>query len=113
MTWRRRLFRLWAVLSLAWAGVIGWLAYQAAPFYPRTEAGQQQCFADRSDHPGSGNPFGCFGGLIMADDAGLSANPLFTDYLPAAAAPPLVLLVAGVAGSWLLGRVRRPEHNRR
>ena len=103
----RFLLLLWAGLGIVWAGGVAWMAYEASPLYPRTEAGQHQCFVDRSDNPGRGNPFDCFSQTIMVDDAGIWADPLITDYLPAAVGPPLILLVVGIAGAWSAGRFRR------
>ena len=107
MTLGRRLLSLWAGLAILWAGAVAGAAYEASPLYPRTDAGQQQCFIDRSDNPGRGNPFACFNQTIMVDDAGIWADPLVTDYLPAAVAPPLVLLLIGIAGTWLVRRFLR------
>jgi hypothetical protein len=107
MQWKRALLRLWVALSIAWVGGAAWLTYEAAPFYPRTEAGERQCFEDRVDHPGRGNPFGCFEGLIMVDEASIAANPLYTAYLPATIVPPIALLLLGLSGLWAHRAIRR------
>ena len=119
MNLRKGFLRLWIVASAVWVGTVGYFAFEnvivPAKGYARLAMMQNACAVERRAKPELGNPFDCFTepvtklpGLndgdpddwIPADATG--RPPGVWGYIVVAASFPLGMVVAWLAGRWII-----------
>jgi len=100
MPWRRFLFCLWLVASLAWVALVSILGYSAI-LPPRNAAqAHAHCVESRRTNPELGNLFDCFDGPVRSDDL-LPLGPQIASYAVIAVIPPLGALLLFMVGVWV------------
>src|SRR5690349_6030978 len=88
LNWRRGMFRLWLVFSIAWVLLIAWIGYENIVI-PRQLAAQANPCADaRRADPKLGKPLDCFAGQNMFADL-IPVGPEVAFYCTLAAVFPL------------------------
>src|SRR5690349_7620937 len=97
MPWRRFLFCLWLVASLAWVGLIAVLGHSAIVPPRKAAQGHAQCVESRRTNPELGNLFDCFDGPVRLDDL-LPLGPQIASYVVIAVVPPLGALLLFMVG---------------
>jgi hypothetical protein len=93
MNWRRRLLRLWLVLSLCWIAVVGVYAWKQEPGISSSQFGYEIASSpekqNERERPG-----------------GLNAE-LAKRYIAFVLLPPLVTLALGLLGAWVVSSFER------
>lgn len=127
MNWKQGLWRGWIVISALWFLIIVAFVILSPRYidaYPMPNGGttnkpwdmiwsdseKQRCAEARSKNENLGNPFACFeprtpdyGANGRALDVGGNAKTLLVGGL----VPPLLLLLLGLAGCWIVGGFRQ------
>lgn len=107
MNWRIGLFRLWIVASLAWAALVGWMAYDRW-----TVAAQQgACYTAREANPSLGSPLGCFTSAATMFDDLVPWDSYLRYYLLLALLPVIGFLIVGLALRWIGAGFQRSRSN--
>jgi hypothetical protein len=108
MNWRRGLFRLWLVLSLCWIVAVSVYAWKQEPWMLSLRV--PACF--EAKRAAGANPFNCFdvaegvrlreASVRLADIAAAAK-----EYAVYAFLPPLIALVLGLSGAWMVSGFAR------
>jgi hypothetical protein len=108
MNWRKGLWRLWLALSLCWIVWAGVSAWQQEQIRQSRDRALQFCFSKQE--AGGGNIIDCFGDETIFPPG---APPLvniataFGKYAAYALLPPLIVLVPGLLGAWVVSGFAR------
>jgi hypothetical protein len=97
MNWRRGLVRLWLALSLGWIAGVGVLAWGHEQTTASRDQALKACF-EASKAEGT-DIFSCFSDETIYPALGSKTVGEYTAY---AFLPPLVTLVLGLIGAWLV-----------
>jgi hypothetical protein len=95
---------MWIVLSLCWAGAVGWFAYEQESARATQYAANVSCMEQKKLE--GANPFECFVGNPF-DDLPRTTDWLITHYATWALLPPLGLLALGLMVLWVFAGFKR------
>ena len=112
MNWRRGLLRLWVVVSLCWLGVVGVAAYFAESNLDVTERCIERQKAKRADIAKCTDSGESRVNFFLLDVGPPTLGELARKWGWAALLPPIGLLLAGLAVTWIVTGFARDRRDK-
>src|SRR5262249_52366239 len=105
MNWRKRLFRLWLVLSVLWVAITAWETYRTVIVPRKILIEANACFKAPQNNPTVGKPLAFFpDGALLHFENLISRQTIIREYAVLALVPVFAVLAMGLATGWVLVR---------